>query len=836
MAIEVSEQWKSAISAQFRRQGYLRVTLEIVPPEIDQGTTIETESESIGNTSVQSLLGNMTRPQEAFATFEPDYWDSHGHKYIYDDDGLQNPQMLWTSKVLSSEEDISFTFTFTDVVSLPGLTVNWDTITLSYPKKVDFLLEKSDGDVAEQSVYNNSAVSTFAGIFDNIVGFTMTIPKGMWSIPERRVRIQSFAMGLMIEIDPQINMSATEYEKISITGASLPRSTYTINVQNIVASIGGQVTLKPNDNLSNAAALNPIQPLAAALNHEYDTPAELRDARELIATFEVNYWGTSGEWTVIEPNSDLNSPFGWASVGVYWPTDGSFSAPRETEYEKWNEQAPIVLGLKLAAISNIDELEIIWDSLLGTYPTEWVFRCYDIYDYEIFSQEYLPPLIDDRWVSSFKEMNIIYVARIEIEIRKWSHPGWRARIDSLKIASSWDFGENFTETNDFFDPMLERGYSKYLARRQRTYWQWGFMLNPQGDIEWMPPLTRYLDGWNIPADSISATFTCTSRLDLMTSTYYFGELPDETGISLYDLAVQIIQRGSVIKEYDTELPIVIDDSLQDIYTTAPAPMIQENVILQYIAGCTGMILKCDPVTQYIQIQPEGDFTDYTIGRAQQLENPSVSISNELKMIKVHVYNYFVNESLDKQELFNGTVTMRSTNEYTIAFSALAGDVEVEINAPSNVNVQDIKIYAGCCIIKTHVFLEILGKAMFSVDVPIVVKGRPIQSAYNIIQTYYNPDAKNGEIVTINNPLITSNSMAQLVTDATIKWYLNRHTLKFKYLGIPELRAGDTAAIYSKYSNSIGLLTETSLSFNGGWSGSLTTELHVNADDDTEVIP
>lgn len=832
--IAVSEVWKNAIMAQFRRQGYLQVSLEIVPPGLT-GTTELTSNADSDLMQSSALLGRLDTVTEDFATFEIDYWASQGKQYILSESSSLNPPMLWMSKYPSDHGAVTFTFQFDEKVSFPGISFTWDTIHSAYPillqVKTWTLPEGALPDdppvVKDQlSFYNSNVTSTLSGAFDDIVRVEVTIPKSGWSRPEWRIRLQSISLGLLIQIDPNINVSAVENESISITGQSLPTANYQISVRNIVASIGGQVTLKPLDNYSSEDVFNSWQSLGKALNQDFSSFQQLVDARELVATFEINYWGSSGAWYIISPNDDLNKPLGWASTSLYFP-----EAPDDSNIEYFNSEWPILIGLKLANVSNVDAIEIVWDSLLGSYSDDFKIVCYDIYNYVIWERSFTEDDIDTS--EGVPLLNVkpqaLYVSRVEIQINSWSQQGWRARIDSIRLSSSWDFGQNFTETNDFFDPMLERGYSKYLARRQRTFWRWGFVVDDKNTVEWMPTQTRYLDGWTIPSDGITATFKCTSRLSMMNAKYYYGELPlqsssdeAEAGISLWDLAYQIIERGSVIKESTGEMPLDIDPALQNIRTLAPAPLVQENIIFQYIAGAVGMILKCDPVTQFIQIHPEGDFTEYTIGRQVMLTDPTVNISAELKEININIYSYNLDKEDSVTDLYRGIVHFTRLHQKVIlAYNTHATNVTVTANVPGLTwTSQD---YLGCTVITSIVLPE---GAQLPLDVTFEVKGRKITSNYTVMQTYYNDDAKNGEVVTINNPLITSAEMAMICTNATLRWFANRHHLSFKYTGAPELKAGDTAAIYSKYSNSIGLLTKSSLSFNGGWNGTLDADLHV----------
>lgn len=812
--INVSEKWKNAISAQFRRQGYLQVFLEIVPPGI---SSIEhlTCDQSSSLISAQELLNSLPTPDEGIATFEKDYWYADGSRYLLDDQEFNNnTTIIWSSRYPSSIEDVVFNLVFDEPVSLPGLTFRWDVINNLWPSVVfidTYLgITHKYGHQHEVTSINSSVVAEF----DNIDRIRITIPKGAWPKADWRVRVSSITPGILIQIDPQIHMSAREHESVSRTGDRLPTSTSQISIRNIVASIGGSTLMKPVAIVDD----NKLQPIDGALRDKI--PDRIR-----IASMEERYWGASGQWILLSENTAMNPDLGWASVRLYDPV-----SQRRIAASTFNELNPISLRFKLEGVSNIDVINIIWDNATGSYPTVWEYYCTDVYG----------AIVDSKVISNTSQEDIQqqikvsaeYCSEIEIKIYKWSQVGWRARIDHLTIQSSWDYGNTYTEVNDFFDPMLKRGFSKYLARRQKAYWQWGFVVDNLNTVEWLPQQMRYLDGWEIPADAITATFKFTSRLALMTSIYRKGQVPNTTdprGITLYEMAARVIMNSTIIKESFSEHPYKLSSTLLKLYTTAPEPVVQENVVLQYIAGAAGCILKTDPLNQVIVITDNAVPTKYTITRKQQLQNPSIELITELKYLNVNIYSYGVdnpkeNGEIQYTEAFNGVVKIKGRQIITINYNNNILIVQPTYTI-TGATVHAVDFYISCAVIDlgTETSEE-------EIEVQIFIQGRRYNKSFTTYQMYRNDDITNGQTVTINNPLITNIDTANYVAEQLLPWFINRHTLKFDYLGYPELKAGDEAAIYSKYSNSIGFISETDLTFNGGWGGTLTTELDIGKEE------
>lgn len=817
MPIAVSQKWHNAIESQFRRQGYLQVILEVVPPGITSSESLECNQSST-LLAAHELLTSIPAPDEGIATFEKGYWYADGSRYLYDDTEFRNnTSILWSSRYPSSEEDIVFNLHFSEIVSLPGLTFRWDTINNLFPSIIlieTFKAGEKQFGYHYEVTSINSAVSEH---LDDIDAIRITIPSGSWPNPDWRVRMSSITPGLLVQIDPQTHMYAEESETVSRIGERLPSSTSRIDIRNIVSSIGGASLMKPVA-LSNEAN-NPYQSIQGALREK----DPLKPTMPRIASIEERYWGASGSWVLFSDQLELNPDTGWASWAIYDPA--SFRTINATVY---NDLHPLSLRFKLDGVSDLDRLLIDWDTATGSYPTLFEVICYDVYGNPILQHTFQ----NESWASNESQILDItaeYCAEFEIVIYRWSQKGWRARIDHIELDSSWDFGGTFSEVNDFFDPMLKRGFSKYLAQRQKVYWQWGFVVDNMNTVEWLPQQMRYLDSWELPADAITATFRCTSRLSLMTSTYRQGKIQPSKGISLYQMAVRVIMNSTIIKESFNDHPYRLAAILDTLYTTAPEPVVQENIILQYIAGAAGCILKTDPISQAIVIADDATPTYYTVGRKQQLQNPSVKITTELKELNVNVYTYSVDEPKEDgtytlTEAFNGVIKIKGRKTVVLNFNN-----NVILTAPEytieGAQINSIEFYTGSAVVDLGIEGDDTEK-----EVSVLIKGRRYNSSFTTYRMYENTEITNGNIITINNPLITNLDVAEHLVKKLLPWFINRHTLGFQYLGYPELKAGDEAAIYSKYSNSVGFISEVKLTFNGGWGGSLTTELDIGKED------
>lgn len=114
----------------------------------------------------------------------------------------------------------------------------------------------------------------------------------------------------------------------------------------------------------------------------------------------------------------------------------------------------------------------------------------------------------------------------------------------------------------------------YMEIGQEVQVSFGYDTNDDGNIEWLPPQTSYLQTWS--ADKEQADFTATDRFDNMSSVYYKGKVREE-GISLYDLAVLVLEDAGIDNYF-------IDSYLKEIITYNPIPPVEHSSALQIIAN------------------------------------------------------------------------------------------------------------------------------------------------------------------------------------------------------------------------------------------------------------
>lgn len=114
----------------------------------------------------------------------------------------------------------------------------------------------------------------------------------------------------------------------------------------------------------------------------------------------------------------------------------------------------------------------------------------------------------------------------------------------------------------------------YMEQGQEVKVSFGYDVDGNGNIEWLPERTSYLKTWK--ADESQAVFTATDIFDNMPGTYYKGKFRPE-GISLYDLAVDVFADAGIENYF-------IDSYLHDVIVHNPMPVVGHGAALQIIAN------------------------------------------------------------------------------------------------------------------------------------------------------------------------------------------------------------------------------------------------------------
>lgn len=232
MSIQVSKTWKNAIQAQFRYPGYLRIQLDIVPPDIVENTTVSS-TDTDKWTQASNVLGSNNVPYEPTASLEHNRWLLGGNMALIDDQHPVNNRMgWWSDDVVSTSNPIVFLFSFSQAYDLIGFYIQWDTQTNSWA--TDFTFEGLD---ANNQVIQTRTVKS-AKKPDEYYDVEMTgvhairLTFRAWSKPNWRARIEYIVLGRLIQFDNDRVQSATYGASTHLLSNQLPTSQLDLEISN----------------------------------------------------------------------------------------------------------------------------------------------------------------------------------------------------------------------------------------------------------------------------------------------------------------------------------------------------------------------------------------------------------------------------------------------------------------------------------------------------------------------------------------------------------------------------------------------------------------------------
>lgn len=129
----------------------------------------------------------------------------------------------------------------------------------------------------------------------------------------------------------------------------------------------------------------------------------------------------------------------------------------------------------------------------------------------------------------------------------------------------------------YYSPDNPESAIAYMEIGQEVKVSFGYDVTGNGDIEWLPETTTFLNTWS--ADDVQAKFTATDRFYQLTDTYYKG-LYRKSGITLHDLALDVLNDAGI----EDEREFYLDPYLKQITVYNPLPAVKHSEALQIIAN------------------------------------------------------------------------------------------------------------------------------------------------------------------------------------------------------------------------------------------------------------
>lgn len=779
MAIASTQKWRDEVVKQFRYQGRVRMVMEIVS-DVSKASVQASAENYLPITDVNVTLDNESPTYNEIATMEG-IWRADGTSYLPSRVPSENLELpLMSQGFVTEETPLILDYSWGQPTSFIGLTFAWDKLHDSWPSRLTVYGYDTNGVVQYATVVTDidRSQKVIDVPMDNVVAVRVVITG--WSNPQLRARVAEMYLGVILEFNEKDVCSIEETTKQQFMCSSLPTDTQKYAIRNQIYRV-----TRVEGGFATANKSHPMTSISRIFNST--------SATQGIATVETRYWKADGELFLPSRVTEENPDIPWMSA------DANFS-----------DTDPIEIVITYENPVQLNTVTIVWDNIVGSWPTDATIEGKDSANSTVFSRNISATSATTQLTDLFST-----VKTISIFIRKWSQQGQRARIGQFEALLAYGNNSIPSEVNNLFDPTLEVGYSKYLARRQKITVQYGLDTYDSGTL-WLPKQVRFLDAWDVPTDALQVNFQASTRLAFLTQTYRKG-VYSAAGVSFKSLALSILENSNVIKDrVDTE-PWVLDSCLDTLYTNAPLPELAENALLQLIAGATGCTLGTNPTDGYVTISPVVPEAPYVINGSVQQQVPGVKLDTPLRSIAVKLYTYTVEDAVS--ELFNGSLTLSGTKRVTIAY----GDNVCATNCEAEVSGATVafKVFYG----STAVLDLVAGDT--PTEVTVKLTGNKVQTSNVQITTFMDAEVDSGRDIVIDNKLITNMDTLRVVSARAYDFYSRRNTVSTKYLGFPDLKAGDACALYSQYLNADGYITEHTFTFNGGFTGNVKMLMEVS---------
>jgi hypothetical protein len=470
--------------------------------------------------------------------------------------------------------------------------------------------------------------------------------------------------------------------------------------------------------------------------------------------------------------------------------------------------------------SYLPGLIIIWDMAHGDYAVDFKIT---LYKEGTKGSEKL--VTGNDTVRTVVNMDINEYDRIVFEILKWSSPRRRARIARIHLGLSitYEKGDLFgtfthsqevdplsakmpkmslkfsiNNVDDSYNPYNQTGISKYLAERQEIQVRYGYRIG--SGIEWIPGGTFYLSGWDAPQNGLYANFEARDILEFMNGIFIKG-VYRPSGISLKALAEEVLLDAGLPEREDELPPWKLHESLDDIYTVAPLPLVRHSECLQMIANAAGCAMYVDR-EGFLRIEPAPtSMTDYRVDNFNSYKRPEVALTKPLKQVDVSYYSFVVDAEV--KEIYKGELSVSGTETIQITYSNPAVEAVATVEGGTLVSAT---YYTNACE------LEITANGV----VEITIVGRELKTSEAIVTV--PTDEPTGETQSVKNKLITSQSRATAVGNWVREYLTNRRIVSFDWRADPRLDALDKIMVQNKFGISPLRVTEFTITYNGAFKG------------------
>lgn len=379
---------------------------------------------------------------------------------------------------------------------------------------------------------------------------------------------------------------------------------------------------------------------------------------------------------------------------------------------------------------------------------------------------------------------------------------WKRESDlvNTKLPNN-EFTFKVIDLNREYDPENVTGIYQYIESQQPINFKFGYELDNES-IEWVQGGNLITTGAvDVSSDAIipMVEFKTTSTLSFLNDVYD-NAVYSATPVTLYDLAVDVLEFANIPLNAQGNNRWILDTSLQSYSTMMPLPKAEVRVLLQLIANAGMCLLDVDRDGNIVIEPKDTTPSDFTFTLSDVTSIPLTSKYPILKGVDTSVSSLSVEATAT--ELASFDISGASSTTYVFEYD-MATNVVATAGTGLTI-VGAVQYYARKCIVT----LTGTGK--------LTINGKLINVIKENISVEFN---STGERCLIENELITNRTHG--IQYATwIGDYVNRRNeYTFDDRGFPELDCGDEVALDTLFNNGVGVtITGVELNYNGTISG------------------
>lgn len=361
---------------------------------------------------------------------------------------------------------------------------------------------------------------------------------------------------------------------------------------------------------------------------------------------------------------------------------------------------------------------------------------------------------------------------------------------------------------------------KYIQQYQTLKTRFGYDVDGNGSIEWLPWQTTYIDKYSTSSSALK--ITTTDRLNFMNDKY------EDNSVYNYSVSRTLYELGSLVAadaglekdEYSLEF-----STLNSYSTSLVTGSVTHKEALQMIANagrCMFMLRDDGGFDIKQNLSPTEYELDY-----DAVFDMSVSVDNNYKKLNVAGTKYEISSDAKEESVYSGAVTITA---------GLAGNGEdVTMDCCCKVSHIEAKCDNSSYTVTYAAFVQTSGiKCAVSVgfdynvteDVKVTYTLYGYKYTSSTEDTVYTINGDGNSDVTLTNPIVdvdkvTDTSLTPIYGDWIYEDYKNMYTYTLDWRGDPALDIYDLIVL-KKDDSEIKIRPETmELSFSGAWSGKIT---------------